>query len=305
MRLEQFKYLIAIKHCGSIHAAARELYISQQGISKAIKDLERELGIKLFVRKRTGTFLTNEGQDIYLHAKKIMYEIQLIQEKYTKPEKENIVFKDPLKIYISGYTPIFISNLISQLCMDYPFKISMVELSLNEIRSMLKKNDIEFAIVQSQINDLTSDALLKKHYSCFVLSNDRLKLIVNKHSSYSKYRNISLKALSEIPLVINSTSLNDVPFFIQVLKNMGISLNIRYLTNSKMATNYVKDNLACALVTDSINFLTTDDENFEIIPIKEKIYISYCLLISKNKLSAPSKIFCDYVLNENKYEKIF
>lgn len=45
MTLQQLKYAIEIANCGSFNEAAKRLFISQPSLSKAIKELEVELGI--------------------------------------------------------------------------------------------------------------------------------------------------------------------------------------------------------------------------------------------------------------------
>ena len=53
MTLTQLRYLVAIAECGSINAAAAQLYASQSNLSTAVKDLERELGITIFTPSTT------------------------------------------------------------------------------------------------------------------------------------------------------------------------------------------------------------------------------------------------------------
>lgn len=51
--------------CGSISLAARELFISQPAVSKAISKLEESFGTKLFVRESRGVSLTDEGRILF------------------------------------------------------------------------------------------------------------------------------------------------------------------------------------------------------------------------------------------------
>ena len=61
MRLEQFEYVEAVVQYGSMTAAAWHLHLSQQNISKGIKQLEDELGIIVFSRTKKGSVLTSQG----------------------------------------------------------------------------------------------------------------------------------------------------------------------------------------------------------------------------------------------------
>ena len=62
MRLEQLMYVQAVVACGSMNQASQRLHLSQQAISKGIRQLEEELGILIFVRTNKGVVLTPEGE---------------------------------------------------------------------------------------------------------------------------------------------------------------------------------------------------------------------------------------------------
>ena len=48
MTLQQLRYAIAVADCGSMNQAAAKLFISQPSLSEAVKELEREIGIRIF-----------------------------------------------------------------------------------------------------------------------------------------------------------------------------------------------------------------------------------------------------------------
>ena len=81
MKLQQLRYLIAIeKNNLSISAAAEMLFTSQPGVSKQIRQLEEELGVKLFNRNgKQLTHITPEGRHIIARAKSIMREVDNIK----------------------------------------------------------------------------------------------------------------------------------------------------------------------------------------------------------------------------------
>ena len=62
MTFQQLTYVVEISKCGSINKAAHKLFLSQSGISTAVRELEEELGIKFFVRSNRGVEFTPEGK---------------------------------------------------------------------------------------------------------------------------------------------------------------------------------------------------------------------------------------------------
>ncbi|HEX5766417.1 MAG TPA: LysR family transcriptional regulator [Woeseiaceae bacterium] len=81
MKLQQLKYFLAIVDNGlNITAAADRLYTSQPGVSKQLKLLEEELGLKLFIRKgKSLDGLTAAGHQLIDRARLIMQEVENIR----------------------------------------------------------------------------------------------------------------------------------------------------------------------------------------------------------------------------------
>lgn len=74
MRFETLEYFAAVAEQGSLTAAARRLYVSQQGLSKAMAALERDLGCRLFEREGARLRLTAAGRALVPHAKRCLAE---------------------------------------------------------------------------------------------------------------------------------------------------------------------------------------------------------------------------------------
>lgn len=80
MKHHQLTALVAVAEHGGIHAAARALHLTQPAITKAIKDLEAELGIDLLQRQSRGVVPTAEGQVLLERAQLIVRELQRAEE---------------------------------------------------------------------------------------------------------------------------------------------------------------------------------------------------------------------------------
>ena len=61
MTLQQLKYVTTIANIGSISEAAKRLFVSQPSLTKAIKELEKEMGITIFDRTNKGITVSKEG----------------------------------------------------------------------------------------------------------------------------------------------------------------------------------------------------------------------------------------------------
>ncbi len=83
MTLQQIKYALVIADSGSMSKAADGLFISQPSLSSAIKELEKEIGITIFLRTTKGVVLTNEGSDFLSYARQVYQQYDLLTQKYS------------------------------------------------------------------------------------------------------------------------------------------------------------------------------------------------------------------------------
>ena len=72
MQLEQLEIFVAVAHCGSFTAAAKQLYISHSSTSRAVSALEDELGVRLFYRGNRVNGLTAAGETLLEEAVKLL-----------------------------------------------------------------------------------------------------------------------------------------------------------------------------------------------------------------------------------------
>ena len=83
MTLTQLRYIIAIADTGSMNEAAKSLFISL-----AVKELEKEIGTRLFKRSNRGVSVTQEGMEFLSYARQVVEQYQLMESRYI--EKKNI-----------------------------------------------------------------------------------------------------------------------------------------------------------------------------------------------------------------------
>ena len=82
MTLAQLRYVITVSQVGTLSEAAKRLYISQPSLTNAIKELEKELGITIFIRTNKGVILSRQGEEFLGYARQVIEQTNLIEEKY-------------------------------------------------------------------------------------------------------------------------------------------------------------------------------------------------------------------------------
>lgn len=114
MNIQQLRYVVAIANSGTFREAAEKMYVSQPSLSISVKDLEKELGFKIFRRTSSGTFLTRRGMEFYEKAQELVKGFDIFQNQYANPEEE----KDEFSIASQHYD--FLPPTITTFSQRYP-----------------------------------------------------------------------------------------------------------------------------------------------------------------------------------------
>ena len=139
------KYAVEVAKAGSLNKAADALFIAQPNISRAIKELEHELGISIFSRSAKGMELTPEGEDFVNYAQNILKQINDLEMVYKQgaPKKQKFSVSVPRACYISGAFAEF-----SKCLSDEPAEIFYKETnSQRTIKNVLDK-DYKLGIIR-------------------------------------------------------------------------------------------------------------------------------------------------------------
>ena len=134
MTLLQIKYLIAIAEAGSMNRAAEQLFISQPALTSAVQELEKEIGITLFLRTGRGSRLTTEGEIFLKKARQLYEQAQMLEDSY-KPDKK--IFH---RLRISSQHYAFVAEAFARAVRAY--EPERYEFALRETRTVEVIRDV-------------------------------------------------------------------------------------------------------------------------------------------------------------------
>lgn len=103
---KQLRYFMKLYEVRSMHKAAEELYISQQGLSKSIQSLESDLRVKLFRRSVSGVIPTESGDYFYEESRHLL-------NSYMQARKN-------ARLLAGGRVQLSFPFAVSQMRMMYP-----------------------------------------------------------------------------------------------------------------------------------------------------------------------------------------
>jgi len=175
------KYMVAVAKYLNFSKAAAVCFVSQPTISQQIINLEKELGVTLFERKRHRLFLTEKGKKFLVYATNIMENLACLKQKM----QENEPLQGILRI---GTLPTSGSRyLISRICSFYTMypkvHTQVFEAGSNELIKMLLNKSLDIAFLIPSAEDYALKTIrfypLEKGNVVAIMS-DRHPLAANK-----------------------------------------------------------------------------------------------------------------------------
>lgn len=119
MNINQIKYFVSVVELGSFSKAAQSQFITVQGMSKAISDLEREVETPLLVRKARGVAPTAFGLIFFEQARLVLDAFHELEE-LSANHNQAIASENPLTVIVSS--PTFFSAKRATRCLEQYFK---------------------------------------------------------------------------------------------------------------------------------------------------------------------------------------
>lgn len=113
MNFLHLKYAFEIAQAKSISKAAEKLYVSQPVLSKAIRELEDDIGFAIFTRTSKGVVPTKSGSDFLVHARKILDDVEEVEALYkvTAHQEYRFDVTVPIACYIAQAFVEFMKEL--------------------------------------------------------------------------------------------------------------------------------------------------------------------------------------------------
>lgn len=100
MTILQLKYVVAVSTSSSMREASGKLFVSQPALSQTIRDLEEELGIRIFERTNKGISLTEEGNEFLGFAKQAVSQYEIVENKYLSSNSGKDYYSISMQHYV-------------------------------------------------------------------------------------------------------------------------------------------------------------------------------------------------------------
>lgn len=289
MNIKELINFLKVCETKSISKASKELFISPQGLSKTIKNLEKELGVSLFVRSPIGITLTKHGEVLERNAKCIIDDLEKLEY-----EIDSAIRCDKEKIrLVSSYGVL---RLLTPECvLEFNRTHSNILLEYEEYPDMyideyvkVNKGDIGFAI------EPIDDALFNK----VPIKTFELKLLAHKDCPLSKKKVITYEDINNIEMVIENKGFKVHHILLEHCKKAGVKPDIVFVTSGFSLCHKLCAQNKCVSIT--MDFISRDMKNSDLvtIPFEDKsLKWAICMITKRGHTSEVLRIFENYILN--------
>ncbi|MBQ7174103.1 MAG: LysR family transcriptional regulator [Lachnospiraceae bacterium] len=218
VNLQKYEALIKTVEYGSFTKAADELSYSQSGISRMIADLEKEWGIILLERDRSGVRITSDGMKLLPFARKLC-------ENYRQMRDE----VDALKGIQSGFIRIgtisstathWIPNIIARFRQDYPdIDYELLPGDYTEIENWIEEGRVDCGFLSLPT---------RPEFETILLDRDELVAVLpENHPLVSKSFVRAEDLLSDPFMLLDKGKRSE---FAAVFERRGLQPDVRYTT---------------------------------------------------------------------------
>lgn len=205
MKIEQLEYFIEVVKAGSINAASKEAYISQQNLNKSLHSLEDELGFDILNRTRRGVSLTEEGEVVFNAAQAIVARFEQMQDQVRrmKSAKENAL-SGRMNIHIS---PMLSISILPMVYVDYMHAYPEVQVYCQEkyrdqiVREVsLHTGDVGFILVPNTLDAFFADIPANVHMER--LNTYPIYMAMSPRHPLAQQRSLSVQSIADYPLIV-------------------------------------------------------------------------------------------------------
>lgn len=227
MTLQQLKYVIEVARSRSISKAAHNLFISQPSLSNALKELEKEMGITIFLRTNRGIDLTQEGSEFLGYARQVVEQAELLESRYSNTKMRQQHFS------VSAQHYAFVVSAFVRLLEDYhreEYEFTLRETKTYEIIDDVKKMRSEIGVLYvNHFNRNVIQKILREGNLVFhPLFEAKPHVFISSKNPLAARNFVTLEELDPYPyLSFEQGDYNSFYFSEEILSTLSRPKNIR------------------------------------------------------------------------------
>lgn len=262
MTLNQLYYFVATCDNGNnMTSASKSLFVTQSAISCAIKELEEEFQIQLFIRGKKVLYLTEAGKEFYKLASQVIADANRLVEAFDSRQREF----EPPRLGLSTLTSNIFTDVLRTYEDEHPYSpIRKFVLPQPKLYEFLNQGVLQTIIVGWSAGDAAPNCEVRQ------LGRHRCALYVHKDHPLAVRSKVTAEDLTDLPIcyfVENEGLMTPEHPGLTEQYVPGLELkNVQGVTTYLSVVNeFLRENRGGAIVASGIHF---DDEDIRELPIE-------------------------------------
>ena len=285
MNFAQLKAFQAVANNGSITGAAHMLHVSQPSVSKHLKNLEEDYGVKLFERNAGAVELTDAGSSLLRHADAILVHLDQARKELKSPKSLKI--SGPLKIAGSYAASALVlpSLLVNFKNKHRDSSIILRTGTTREVKSMLLNSTVEIAL----LNELP----VNPEFASEPFRKEKLVVFAAPNHPLAKKKRLTLSDLRQAALVTTGMA-SAVDKMLNHLVQEGLGAKIAIQCGSPASVKIVvKNKIGLGILFQDMLIQEIRNKLFKVLEIPGLALTvqSYIVYYKDRPLSPPAKDF--------------
>ncbi len=254
--------LLAVCELNSFTKAAERLSLTQPAVTQHIKQLEKELEVKIFNRVGSEIKPTNEGNIVIQYAKRdiALYEHMMQDILNEKRHTRRLTI---------GITHTAESNAVAEVLGKYCSEntgtsITIVSDSIKNLYDMLKNFEIDIAVVEGQVQDDSINSLL--------LDTDSLVLVVSNNHPLARKSMVTIDEIKKEKLILRRPSSGTRNLFTAHLESHNMSLDefnlILEVDNTATIKDLIRRDIGVSILARSVCLDELKKGKITVLPIE-------------------------------------
>lgn len=251
MEIRILRYFLEIAREGSMTRAAERLHISQPTLSKQMKELERELGRKLFIRSNYSVKLSDEGVLLRKRAEDILDMVDKTEEEFRS--LSDIAGGDLYIGCAESYLMKYFAHAVQSLRESYPgIRYHFISGGTEQVTERLDKGLLDFAVIVEAPD-------LSKYNSIELPETNTWVALMKRDEPLAEKKSVRFDDLLGHAVFCSEQSVaSDLPRWCgERVDQLGIKATFNLANNAAV---FVRQGLGLALVLDKLVYTGSDND---------------------------------------------
>lgn len=288
MEMIHLQYFVAVARHKSFSRAAEASHVSQSVVSKLVKDLEQEVGFKLFDRSAKKVALTDAGAIFLTEADQLVTLFNNLTTDFDNKcrlPRGKISIGLPLMADAASF-----AQLLGEFRNHYPeIDTELYENGSKRIEAAIQDGTLDIGFICRQPGS-------PRIFNSFTFSHYPLQVIVHPRHRFARLDEVNFADLADEPLILSSSNFSVHDEIVKRCSQAGFQPKIALETSQReVMVQTVAINLGIALMPKNVCD-SLDPKFVRAVPLVNPEIVHSMSVIWKNgrPLSYPAKLYLDF-----------